>query len=91
MSDDWHFRFAVENDRLKAALEEARAGQTKKYFFAASSEFPVSVVVDPADIGKTVTLSELGCLVDGDEDREVTLSRYDARVIYVPGDGEAAS
>ncbi len=74
----------ITKDVAAAELAEAvnRGFLTRMYMFPRSSELPLSIVVAPEDVGRTVTLADVGYIGDN-EDREITLSSHDAKEIFV--------
>lgn len=71
-----------EKQALKILEGAVMRGILVKVYLYNSPSAPAPVVIKPDEIGKTLTLSELG-FHEPDPEQEITLSRFDTKEIYV--------
>jgi len=73
----------VSESKARRVLQEGeRRGLFKRAYLFVSSESPMPLVIDDSELDTNVRLSDFGYIGD-DDDREIFLSKFNAREIYI--------
>ena len=80
---EWARLNGISREEAQQELEQAaRAGILKKMFLYEGADSPITFVVPESRLGTPVQLSETGYFGE-DDDRELVVSKYRSRPVYV--------
>jgi|SRR5215470_5035827 len=88
---EWAKIHHIEESAAEQELERGvKAGVLKKMFLYEGSESPINFLVPETSLDQKIHLSDIGDFSE-EEDRELTVSRYQSRPVYVAATADTDS